>query len=93
MFEKLKAKWGVSGGQLFLILITFALGGSACGYLSRKVLRLFEIENKFAFYSIYIILITLLWPVCVIFISIPFGQYRFFSGYLSRVGKRIFGKK
>ena len=93
MFEKLKIKWGVNGFQLFLILITFATGGSACGYLSRKVLGLCEIENKPAFVSLYILLITLLWPICVIIISIPLGQYRFFSGYLKRVGKRIFGKK
>mgnify|MGYP006299031161 CR=1 FL=1 len=93
MFEKLKIKWGVNGFQLLLILITFATGGSACGYLSRKVLGLCNIENKLAFVSLYILLITLLWPICVIIISIPLGQYRFFSGYLKRVGKRIFGKK
>jgi hypothetical protein len=93
MFEKLKIKWGVNGLQLFLILVTFALGGSACGYLSRKILGLFLLENRLAYSCIYIILITLLWPICVIIISIPFGQFRFFSGYLKRVGKRIFGKK
>ncbi len=93
MFEKLKTKWGVNGIQLTLILITFAFGGSACGYLARKVLGLFEIGNKLAFYSFYVLLITMFWPICVIVISIPLGQFRFFSGYLSRVGKRIFGKK
>lgn len=93
MFEKLKTKWGVNGLQLTLILVTFALGGSACGYLARRALELFEIGNKIAFYALYILLITLLWPVCVIIISVPFGQFRFFSGYLNRVGKRIFGKK
>ena len=93
MFEKLKVKWGVTGFQLFLILITFATGGSACGYLSRKILGFWDIENNLAFISLYILLITLLWPICVIVISIPLGQFRFFSGYLNRVGKRIFGKK
>lgn len=89
MFDKLKNKWKVNGIQLFLILCTFALGGSLCGYLGRMVLGLFELDKNVLYYVLYILLITLLWPFCVLLISIFFGQYRFFKNYLTRVGRKM----
>lgn len=92
MFDRLKQKWNVNGWQLALILVTFALGGSCCGYLGRRILNLFEIEESLLRIPLYIILITLLWPVCVLVISIPLGQFPFFRAYLKRVF-RFFGPK
>jgi hypothetical protein len=92
MLEKLKTKWKVTATQLVLILCTFALGGSCCGYLGRKILGLFSINNSFLYLFLYIVLITILWPLCVIIISIPFGQFAFFSNYLKKVKQRLFGK-
>jgi len=89
MFDKLKNKWKVNGIQLFLILCTFALGGSLCGYLGRKILGLFELERNVLYVVLYVLLITLLWPICVLLISVFFGQFRFFKTYLIRVGKRM----
>lgn len=89
MFDKLKNKWKVNGIQLFLILCTFALGGSLCGYLGRMVLGLFELDKNVLYYVLYVLLITLLWPFCVLLISIFFGQYRFFKNYLTRVGRKM----
>lgn len=91
MFQRLREKWKVNGWQLALILITFALGGSTCGYLGRKILALLDIESGFIRLPLYILLITLLWPVCVLIISIPLGQFRFFQGYLKKVF-RWFGR-
>lgn len=92
MFNRLKEKWKVNGWQLALILVTFALGGSCCGYFGRKILNLLDIQESLLRIPLYIILITLLWPVCVLVISIPLGQFPFFKGYLGRVF-RFFGKK
>lgn len=92
MFQRLREKWKVNGWQLALILITFALGGSTCGYLGRKILALLNIESGFIRLPLYILLITLLWPVCVLIISIPLGQFRFFLGYLKKVF-RWFGRR
>ena len=91
MFEKLKIKWNVNTTQLVLILCTFALGGSTCGYLGRKVLRYFSIDNDVVFVFAYVIVITLLWPICVLLISIPLGQFTFFYKYLKKVKQKIFG--
>jgi formyltetrahydrofolate-dependent phosphoribosylglycinamide formyltransferase len=91
MFKKLRARWGVSGLDLLLILCTFALGGSACARLSQVILNLgFSGSKGFMWWLSYILLVTLLWPICVLLISIPLLQFRFFSNYLRRVGKRIF---
>jgi formyltetrahydrofolate-dependent phosphoribosylglycinamide formyltransferase len=93
MFHRLKEKWNVSWTRFTLIFITFALGGSTCGYLGRKLLALLDIESAGLRIPLYIILVTLLWPFCVLAISIPLGQFRFFTSYLGKMGKRITGKR
>ncbi|MCB0696053.1 MAG: hypothetical protein KDC07_01730 [Chitinophagaceae bacterium] len=89
MFDKLKNKWKVNGIQLFLILCTFALGGSLCGYAGRKILALVQIDKGVLYYVLYVLLITLLWPVSVLLISVFLGQFSFFKNYLVRVGRRM----
>lgn len=93
MFNRLKSKWKVSGWQLTLILVTFALGGSLCGYLGRQLLQVFDIEQAAIRIPLYVILVTLLWPICVIVISIPFGQFPFFRNYLRKMFARLRGRK
>jgi uncharacterized membrane protein YwzB len=92
MFENLKKKWKVSGMQLLLILTTFALGGTCCGYLGRKILALIHFNNDVLFIFAYALLITLLWPICVLIISVPLGQFKFFTNYLNKIKNRMFGK-
>lgn len=92
MLEKLKRRWKVNGLSLILIITTFALGGSLCGYAGRKVLLLTGLEKNITWYILYIILITLLWPLCVLLVSIPLGQYSFFRAYITRVWNKIRGK-
>lgn len=92
MFKKLQKKWQVSGWNLFFILSTFALGGSACGRIGSKILNILSIEKGFLWGVLYVLLITLLWPICVLIISIPLGQYRFFKNYIARIWKKISGQ-
>ena len=87
MFEKLKQKWKVGGWQFLLIFITFALGGSATGYLGKRLMEFTGIKQAGIYIPVYIILVTILWPACVLIISIPMGQFRFFLNYL----RKIFG--
>lgn len=89
MFHKLKSKWKVGGMQFVLIIFTFAIGGSLTGYIGRKLLLLFDIENKAIWLSLYILIVTLLWPLMVILISIPFGQFSFFKKYLKKMAIRM----
>ena len=93
MFKKLQEKWKVNGLNLFLIIATFALGGSLCGYAGRKLLSLTSLDKNAAWYFLYILLITILWPFAVIIVSIPLGQFAFFKKYLRKVYARLSGKK
>jgi len=89
MLEKLKTRWKVNGLNLVLIITTFALGGSLCGYAGRKLLLLTNLEKGALWIVLYILLITLLWPLCVILISIPLGQFVFFKKYILKIWHRM----
>lgn len=93
MFEGLRNKWKVSGFQLLLILCTFAIGGSLCGFVGRKIMGLLPLEKGVLWFVVYVLLVTILWPMAVLLVSIPFGQFPFFKNYLRRIGRKMAGKK
>jgi formyltetrahydrofolate-dependent phosphoribosylglycinamide formyltransferase len=90
MLHRLKRKWNVSCARFTLIFITFALGGSACARLGNWLLSFALSEKNVVYWLLYIPLITLLWPLCVLLISIPLGQFSFFRNYLNKIGRRFF---
>lgn len=89
----LKEKWNVSWGRFWMIILTFAAGGSLCGYCGRKLLAFTAMPQNFLYYVCYIVLITLIWPVCILLVSIPLGQFNFFANYLKRIIKKLGNKK
>lgn len=89
MLRRLQHKWKVNGLQLVLILCTFAIGGSLTGFVGKKLMSLFFIEQCWLWLVVYILVVTILWPFAVLLVSIPFGQYRFFTNYLKKMGRRI----
>jgi hypothetical protein len=93
MFNKLQQKWKVNGLGLILILSTFALGGSLCGYVGRKLMAFTDIEKGAFWVFVYVCVITILWPLAVLLVSIPLGQFNFFKAYISKIFKRFKGQK
>ena len=93
MFKKLQEKWKVNGLNLLLIITTFAVGGSLCGFVGRKLLGLINVEKGVLWFILYILLVTILWPIAVIIVSIPLGQFTFFKKYLQRVFAKLRGNK
>jgi hypothetical protein len=93
MLEKLKEKWKVNGWQFVLIITTFALGGSLTGWVGRKLLAFANMEHGVLYYILYLLLVTLLWPLAVVLVSIPLGQYPFFINYIKRILKKLTGRK
>jgi folate-dependent phosphoribosylglycinamide formyltransferase PurN len=89
--QRLQEKWKVGPGQFWLVILTFALGGSLSGRLCSFLLKLVFLEKNWAFWLIYPLFLTILWPFSVIFVSFFTGQFRFFKGYLGRVGSRLLG--
>ena len=92
MFKKLQQKWGVNGLNMALIITTFALGGSACARIAGQLLKLSSLEKNTIWWVVYILLVTILWPICVIVISFPLGQFKFFKNYLFRIWSKMSGK-
>lgn len=92
MFERLQKKWNVSGLTLILIIAIFAIGGSLTGYTGRKLMNFFAIEKGVLWIVLYILLITIIWPLAVLLVSIPFGQFSFFKNYIQRIGNKMAGK-
>lgn len=89
MFDRLRSKWKVGPVQLILILLTFAIGGSVTGFVAKKIINLFAIGQDWLWAIVYILLLTFLWPLAVILISVPFGQFRFFSKYLRKMAVKL----
>ncbi|MES2647405.1 MAG: phosphoribosylglycinamide formyltransferase [Bacteroidota bacterium] len=89
MLNRLQQKWKVNGWRFILILATFAIGGSLCGYTGRRLMPLLGIDNPVGWLLVYLLLITLLWPLSVMLVSIPLGQFSFFTQYLSSLGKKM----
>ncbi|MDP3393490.1 hypothetical protein [Sediminibacterium sp.] len=93
MLHRLKNKWQVSWLQFTLIFTTFALGGSLCGYLGRQLLSVTNLERGIIYFIIYVVVVTILWPFCVLLVSVPFGQFSFFKRYLGRIKEKMTKKK
>ena len=89
--KRLQEKWKLGTGQFWLVILTFALGGSLSGRLCSFLLKLVFLDKNWAFWLVYPLFLTILWPFSVIFVSLFTGQFRFFKGYLSRVGSRLLG--
>ena len=89
MFEKLQQKWKVNTVQLILILCTFAIGGSTTGFVGKKIMNALAVQQDWLWAVIYIILITIIWPLAVVLVSIPFGQFTFFTRYIKKIGVKM----
>jgi len=89
MLKKLQDKWKVSGWRLLLILATFALGGSATGYVGKVIMELTGISHPVLYIIIYVLVVTCVWPVMVMVVSIPLGQFLFFRNYLARMARKL----
>ncbi len=75
-----------------MILITFSLGGSLSGYVGKKIMSFTDIDAMGIYIPVYVMVVTLIWPIMVILVSIPMGQFIFFRAYLKKVGRRMGGK-
>lgn len=89
MFKRLQQKWKVNGLQLALIICTFAIGGSMTGYVGKKIMNALSVSQDWLWAIIYILLVTILWPLAVLLVSIPFGQFPFFIKYIRKIGAKI----
>lgn len=96
MFEKLKAKWKVSGTQLFLILCTFAVTGTLTAWISRSITSWIGFTDQTHWgWKLLVRLIILIfgYQVIILIVSVFFGQFRFFWNYEKKILRWLSGRK
>jgi formyltetrahydrofolate-dependent phosphoribosylglycinamide formyltransferase len=89
MFQRLQQKWRVGPLQIVLIILCFALGGSLTGYTAKKIMDLLSVEEDWLWTIVYLLAVTVIWPLAVLFVSFFFGQFKFFRSYVARISQRI----
>jgi hypothetical protein len=81
----LKQRWGLTSNfQLTLIIIVFAITGSASAWLSKPVclwLGIIKEDLGFWFTPIRLILIFPIYQVLLVAIGFLFGQFKFFWAF------------
>ncbi|HCY46914.1 MAG TPA: prolipoprotein diacylglyceryl transferase [Flavobacteriales bacterium] len=93
-FEKLQNRWGVTGKQVILILIVFALTGSTIAFLKKPVVAFFTGGEKSVLFSV--IYFILIFPVYILFLmayGYLFGMYDFFKGFAKKSVSRFRKKR
>lgn len=88
-YERLQKKWNVNGPQLGLILVTFAVGGSLTGQAAKWVMDALNIGRVWYWGLLYLLIVTALWPLLVLVVSFPLGQFRFFTNYISKLAGKF----
>src|SRR5215813_3980150 len=89
MFERLQQRWKVGPLQIALIIISFALGGSLTGYTAKKIMDVLSVDKDWLWIIVYILIVTIIWPLAVLVVGLFFGQFNFFIGYVTRLGRKI----
>ena len=82
MLEKLKIRWNIqSNFQVVIILVVFAITGSAAVYAKKAVFDFIQITSETALWikiPIYIIVILAVYNFLLLVVGYLFGQFRFF---------------
>ena len=79
---------GVPSLFIFLVLCVFAIAGSATGWIGKIIMTRLAIDQAWLWTAVYIVVITLIWPINVLIVSIPFGQFLFFPSVPYKNGEQ-----
>ena len=52
-------------------------------------MNVLAVEADWLWAILYIIIVTILWPMMVLLVSIPFGQFKFFYNYTRKLGQKL----
>lgn len=58
-------------------------------FCRQKVMNVLQIQQDWLWAVVYILLVTIIWPMAVLIVSIPFGQFRFFINYIRKLGSKL----
>jgi hypothetical protein len=88
---RLRRRWGVSTGQVFVILLVFACTGFTVMFLKRPVVALLagEGEQSLLLGVAYYVLVLPLYNAILLAYGTLFGQFRFFWDFERRAVARL----
>jgi hypothetical protein len=93
MMEGLKQRWGLTSNfQLTLVIIVFAITGSASAWLSKPFCLWLGITKEdlgFWFTPIRLLLIFPIYQVLLVAIGFLFGQFKFFWAFEKKMLKSM----
>lgn len=94
-WQRLGARWGVSTGRVFVILLVFACTGTTVMVLKRPVIGWFvgDGPQPLLFTVLYYILILPVYNAILLLYGTLFGQFRFFWEFEKRFFARLFGRR
>ena len=93
--RRLRERWGVGTGQVFIILLVFACTGFTVMFLKRPIVGFFtgEGEQPVLFTVLYYVLILPVYNVILLLYGALFGQFGFFWAFEKRFFTRMMGRK
>tara|TARA_B100000073_G_scaffold293557_1_gene257238 strand:+ start:271 stop:567 length:297 start_codon:yes stop_codon:yes gene_type:complete len=94
MLEKLKIRWGINSNfQILKIFIVFGITGSTAAWISEPICMFFGISpetmNGFIYWTLRIILITIVYKFILLFVAFLFGEYKFFLNFIRKFLNRL----
>ena len=91
--KKLKERWSVeTNGQLFIILLVFAITGSTAAKIAAPITEFFEIKRDMGWYIYWPVRILIIFPayqVLLVFFGWVFGQFEFFWNFEKKMLRRM----
>lgn len=92
---RLRQRWGVGTGQVFIILLVFACTGFTVLFLKRPVVAYFvgDGEQPLLFSILYYILILPVYNAILLVYGAIFGQFKFFWEFEKRFFRRLTGRR
>ncbi|MFT3704204.1 MAG: phosphoribosylglycinamide formyltransferase [Agriterribacter sp.] len=84
MFNRLQQKWKVTGGQLFIILLVFAITGTTTAYITKVITSWVGFTSETSWiWKMLLRLVMLIFGYQVILLTVAFifGQFSFFWKY------------
>jgi hypothetical protein len=97
MFEKLKKRWNIqSNFQVIIILLVFAITGSATVYAKKTVFNLIQVTSETELWikiPIYITVILAVYNLLLLVVGFLFGQFNFFWEFEKRFFSRFLFKR
>ena len=94
MLEKLKIRWGITSNfQILKIFVVFGITGSTAAWISEPICMFFGINsetmNGLIYWTLRIILITIVYQFILLFVAYIFGEYKFFWNFVRKFLNRL----